>query len=58
VAAYRNTESWLVRLLASALDVPSSSVRVVAGERGRQKTVEVTTVEADALRSRWPDLAV
>jgi uncharacterized protein (TIGR00251 family) len=39
----------LVRLLARVLDVPRSAVRVVAGERGRTKLVEVDGVDAETV---------
>jgi hypothetical protein len=35
----------LVELLSSALEVPKSSVRVVGGQRGRSKVVEVDGLE-------------
>jgi uncharacterized protein len=35
----------LVELLAAALDVAASSVRVVAGQRGRTKVVEIDTLD-------------
>src|SRR4029453_654215 len=35
----------LVGLLASVLDVPASSVRVVGGQRGRGKGVEVASLD-------------
>jgi len=35
----------LVSLLASVLEVPASSLRVVGGQRGRAKVVEVDSVE-------------
>jgi len=38
----------LVRLLARVLGVPRSAVRVVAGQRGRTKVVEVEGVDAAA----------
>lgn len=38
----------LVRLLARVLGVPRSAVRVVAGQRGRTKLVEVEGVDAAA----------
>ncbi|HEX7091695.1 MAG TPA: DUF167 domain-containing protein [Longimicrobiales bacterium] len=38
----------LVRLLARVLGVPRSAVRVVAGQRGRTKVVEVDGVDAAA----------
>jgi uncharacterized protein len=35
----------LVQLLASALEVTPRSVRVVAGQRGRSKVVEIETLD-------------
>jgi len=48
----------LIRVLASALDVAASDVRLVGGERARQKRVEVSGLAEERLRSRWPDLGV
>jgi uncharacterized protein YggU (UPF0235/DUF167 family) len=48
----------MARLLASALDVRVSAVRIVAGATGRRKIVELEGVEPTALRSRWPNLDV
>ena len=48
----------LLRLLAEELDVPRSSVRLVAGAAGRQKLVVVDGVEPDAVVARWPGLRV
>jgi len=42
----------LVELLAGVLDVPRSSVRVVAGRGGRAKMVEVDGLDAVELESR------
>ena len=39
----------LVRLIARVLDVPRSAVRIVAGERGRTKVVEVDGVDAETV---------
>lgn len=39
----------LVRFLAKVLGVPRSAVRVVSGETGRNKWVEVEGVEPDAV---------
>ena len=48
----------LCRLLAGELRVGRGSVRVVTGESARRKVVEVEGVAAEALRARWPGLAV
>jgi uncharacterized protein YggU (UPF0235/DUF167 family) len=48
----------LIRLLASALDVPASTVRLVSGTTARRKVIEVEGITPTALRSRWPDLDV
>ncbi len=42
----------LLRLLADALAVPKSGVRLVAGARGRRKLVEVEGLTADELHAR------
>ena len=44
-----NTE--LVRFLAKLLKRPPSSVRVVGGESGRRKIVEVAGVDAESVRA-------
>jgi uncharacterized protein YggU (UPF0235/DUF167 family) len=36
----------LVGLLASVLDVPAGSIRVVGGQRGRAKVIEVDLLDA------------
>jgi uncharacterized protein YggU (UPF0235/DUF167 family) len=48
----------LIRLLAEELDVPRSSVRIVAGATSRQKLLVVDGVTADQLVDRWPGLKV
>lgn len=48
----------LVRLLADVLDVPRSSVQIVAGGNSRQKLVVVDGVGAEAIVARWPGLRV
>jgi uncharacterized protein YggU (UPF0235/DUF167 family) len=48
----------LTGLLADALGVPPSRVRLVAGASGRRKLIEVDGLEAAAIRSRWPSLDV
>jgi uncharacterized protein len=42
----------LVRLLAAALGVPIRSVRVVAGETSRRKTVEIDGLDPDEVDRR------
>ena len=42
----------IVRLLARELDVPRSAVRIVAGERSREKRVQVDGVSATIVRER------
>jgi hypothetical protein len=42
----------VLRLVARSLDVPPSSLRIVAGERGRRKRLEVVTLQADELQRR------
>ncbi len=48
----------LCRLLAGELDVARGAIRIVTGATARRKVVAVTGVEATAIRSRWPGLAV
>lgn len=47
----------LLRLLADELGVARGAVRLVAGESGRTKVVEVDGLDASALTARWPGLA-
>jgi uncharacterized protein len=42
----------LVELLAGALDVPRSSVRVVAGQTGRAKVVEIESLTEEEVERR------
>jgi len=46
----------LAALLAAELGVPRTAVRIVTGDTGRTKVVEVDGVDAIALRKRWPGL--
>lgn len=46
------------RLIADALDVPPSSVRVARGAAARRKMIAVTDLTREALVDRWPDLGV
>ncbi len=48
----------LCRLLAAELGVAKGCVRVAAGETARVKVVEVEDTDPDAVRARWPGLAV
>ena len=48
----------LIRLLAAALGVPPSTIRIVAGESGRRKVVEVDGLAPAVLKSLWPGLDV
>jgi uncharacterized protein YggU (UPF0235/DUF167 family) len=45
-------------LLADALGLPRSQVRLVAGASNRRKLIEVDGLDAASLRSRWPGLDV
>ena len=42
----------LLRLLAGALGVPRTSLRIVRGQRGREKLVAVDGLDADQVRER------
>ncbi len=48
----------VVALVAGALGVPRSAVRVVAGASARRKLIAIDGVERAALNARWPDLGV
>ena len=48
----------LLRLLASVLDVPKRSVRLVSGESSRVKVVAVVDVDPASIVARWPGLRV
>ncbi len=48
----------LCRLLARELGVGRSGIRIVAGTTARRKVVAVSGIDAPAVRSRWPGLAV
>ena len=48
----------LGRLLARELGVARAGVRIVAGSTARRKLVAVAGIDAPAVRSRWPGLAV
>jgi uncharacterized protein YggU (UPF0235/DUF167 family) len=47
----------LVRLIATELDVPPRSVRLVAGQRGRVKVIAVVAIDPGRVSARWPGLA-
>jgi uncharacterized protein len=44
----------LVQLLADALAMPISGVRIIAGERGRHKRVAIDDLDEATLAARWP----
>ncbi|MBI2764188.1 MAG: DUF167 domain-containing protein [Chloroflexi bacterium] len=46
------------RIIAEALGLPRSSVRVARGATGRRKMVAVKGLAREALVDRWPDLGV
>ncbi len=46
----------LLRLVARELDVPRSQVRLVGGERSRDKVAAVAADRRDELLARWPGL--
>jgi uncharacterized protein YggU (UPF0235/DUF167 family) len=48
----------LIRLLAAELGIAPGRISIVRGPRARVKTMEVSGLDAAALRSRWPDLDV
>lgn len=48
----------LTRLIADALGIARSRVRLVAGAANRRKLIEMDGVDPAALRSRWPGLDV
>ena len=48
----------IVRLLADELDVPRTSVRIVAGATARQKLIVVDGIDPSAIVARWPGLRV
>ncbi|MBI2777886.1 MAG: DUF167 domain-containing protein [Chloroflexi bacterium] len=47
-----------LRLIASELGVPPTTVRLIRGARSRDKMVAVDNLDREALVSRWPDLGV
>jgi uncharacterized protein (TIGR00251 family) len=42
----------LIQILAKALDVPRGSISIVAGERSRQKRVQIEGVSEDYVNTR------
>ena len=46
----------LLRLLADELDVPRTSVRLVAGATWRQKLIVVDGCSPEAVSRRWPGI--
>ena len=48
----------LTRLLADALDLPRTRVRLVSGASNRRKLIEVEGLDAARLKARWPGLDV
>jgi len=48
----------LTRLLAAELGIAPTRISIVRGLHARAKTIEVSGLDAAALRSRWPDLDV
>lgn len=47
-----------VRLIAAAVGVPPSAVRIAGGATGRRKVVAIEGLEQAALIALWPDLGV
>ena len=47
----------VIRLLASALHVPPSSIEVVSGASSRRKRLRIRGMDATGLRERWPGVA-
>jgi hypothetical protein len=41
-----------LRLLAKALDLPISRLRIVSGQQARLKTIRIKTASADEIRAR------
>ncbi len=48
----------LLRLLADALDVPRSDVRLAAGATSRTKLVVLSGLPASRVLERWPELRI
>jgi uncharacterized protein (TIGR00251 family) len=47
-----------IRLLASALGLPPSSLELVSGITSRHKRVRLHGIEGEVVRRRWPGIAV
>lgn len=45
-----------LRLLAKALDLPISRLRITAGQQARVKTIRITEASADLIRTAFCDL--
>ena len=48
----------VIRLVAEALGVPRTSIRLVTGATARTKTVAVSGITKLAVAARWPELGV
>ena len=48
----------LCRLLARELGLARADVRICSGAKARRKVVAVAGIDAPAVRSRWPGLAL
>jgi hypothetical protein len=48
----------LLRLLADALDVPRSDVRLATGTTSRSKLVVLSGLPASRVLERWPELRI
>ncbi len=48
----------LCRLLARELGIARTGVRIVVGAMARRKVVAVAGIDASAVRSHWPGLAL
>lgn len=48
----------LVRLLAAELHLAPSRISLQMGVRSRRKVIEIDGASAEAIRSRWPGIAV
>ena len=46
----------LLRLLATELEIPRTSIRIVAGAGGRGKLIVAEGLQSGQLLARWPDL--
>jgi uncharacterized protein len=44
----------VLKVVAAALDIPPSRIRIVTGATGRQKVIELTGVTVEAVAARWP----